>query len=257
MLRANSVHLIYRYIQKANRIRKWGALRLTTDGQHDKLSRPQSVSALEPIHKFGIVAAMSTNHVIGVNGSLPWKLPEERRIFENLTKNKILIIGRRTFEEEEGDLSHVRHCIHCIVVSRSLNKVGWNDCVYDPKQAPNTTIHLASSFTEAVGMARELEKELKSKGRNVHQSSNDISCWVAGGQTIYKEALVHSSASQLHLSVVDIDIQPKDESETAFFPAKEAWEKLFEERKTERHACFTDGADKVPTFTYHVYSKIQ
>src|SRR6056300_1546715 len=59
---------------------------------------------------FGIVAAMTQNQVIGVNGSLPWKnLTQDKNHFINLTRNKVLIVGRKTFALEDPSLSHVRH----------------------------------------------------------------------------------------------------------------------------------------------------
>ena len=51
----------------------------------------------EPIERFGIIAAMSKNNIIGLNGRLPWSVPDDRKEFVRITKNKILIVGRRTF----------------------------------------------------------------------------------------------------------------------------------------------------------------
>lgn len=44
------------------------------------------------------IAAMSFNRVIGVNNQLPWDIPEDLKFFKDKTKNKIVIMGRKTFE---------------------------------------------------------------------------------------------------------------------------------------------------------------
>ena len=45
-----------------------------------------------------IIAAMSTNRVIGLNNCLPWDLPADLRRFKALTMGHHLIVGRKTFE---------------------------------------------------------------------------------------------------------------------------------------------------------------
>ena len=48
--------------------------------------------------KFSGIVAMSENGVIGLNNQLPWSIPEELKHFKELTMNKTLIVGRKTFE---------------------------------------------------------------------------------------------------------------------------------------------------------------
>jgi dihydrofolate reductase len=44
------------------------------------------------------VAAMASNRVIGVDGQLPWHLPEDLRWFKELTMGGTLLMGRVTYE---------------------------------------------------------------------------------------------------------------------------------------------------------------
>ena len=44
------------------------------------------------------VVALSNNNVIGVNNDLPWKLKKDLAHFKEYTNNKIIIMGRKTFE---------------------------------------------------------------------------------------------------------------------------------------------------------------
>ncbi len=61
-----------------------------------------------------LVAAVSENGVIGRNGTLPWRIPEESRLFRRLTWGGTLVVGKKTFESSGFPLPGRRH----IVVSR-------------------------------------------------------------------------------------------------------------------------------------------
>ena len=43
------------------------------------------------------IAAMSLNRVIGVDGKIPWHLPEDFKWFKQLTTGGIVLMGRKTF----------------------------------------------------------------------------------------------------------------------------------------------------------------
>lgn len=45
-----------------------------------------------------IIAAMSQNGVIGINGKLPWSLSEDLKRFKKLTLENTVVMGRKTFE---------------------------------------------------------------------------------------------------------------------------------------------------------------
>lgn len=45
-----------------------------------------------------LIVAASTNNVIGSEGKLPWKLPDDLRRFKRLTMGKPIVMGRRTWE---------------------------------------------------------------------------------------------------------------------------------------------------------------
>jgi dihydrofolate reductase len=47
---------------------------------------------------FKAIAAMSLNRVIGANGRIPWRLPEDFRWFKEKTMGHALVMGRKTFE---------------------------------------------------------------------------------------------------------------------------------------------------------------
>jgi len=44
------------------------------------------------------IAAMSLNRVIGHQGQIPWRLPEDFRWFKRMTTGHVVLMGRKTFE---------------------------------------------------------------------------------------------------------------------------------------------------------------
>jgi dihydrofolate reductase len=45
-----------------------------------------------------LIWAMADNRVIGINNSLPWKLPADMQWFRKQTMGKPIVMGRKTFE---------------------------------------------------------------------------------------------------------------------------------------------------------------
>ena len=45
-----------------------------------------------------VVVAASTNNVIGADGGLPWRLPEDLKRFKEITMGKPIVMGRATWE---------------------------------------------------------------------------------------------------------------------------------------------------------------
>ena len=62
-----------------------------------------------------LIAALSRQRVIGNAGGLPWKLPNDLKLFKSMTVNKPIVMGRKTFESIGRPLPKRRN----IVLSRS------------------------------------------------------------------------------------------------------------------------------------------
>jgi len=67
------------------------------------------------VSKLSIIVAMSSNHVIGVNNTLPWHLTEDLKYFKSLTTGHTIIMGRKTYQSIGRPLPHRRN----IVISRN------------------------------------------------------------------------------------------------------------------------------------------
>ncbi|MCB9421860.1 MAG: type 3 dihydrofolate reductase [Ardenticatenaceae bacterium] len=48
--------------------------------------------------RLSLIAAMDKNRLIGVNGRIPWHLPDDMKWFREQTMGKPVIMGRKTFE---------------------------------------------------------------------------------------------------------------------------------------------------------------
>jgi len=48
--------------------------------------------------EIAMVVAIANNNVIGHNGRLPWSLPADLKFFRDLTRDHVVIMGRKTFE---------------------------------------------------------------------------------------------------------------------------------------------------------------
>lgn len=213
-----------------------------------RIREPVEPNKLTPIDRFGIVAAMSKNRIIGVNGKLPWNIPEDRRLFKALTEDKVLIIGRKTLEEESS-LCHISHTSTCIVISRTL-KEGLVDTT--PLFPGGTEIRIVPSFSEALHAGRELVEHLSPSA-----DPNNIDCWVAGGENVFNAAVMHSSARTIHLSVVDVDIDVSsaNAADVARFPPKYHWDTGFTQASATEMTS-PCGLTTTTRFTHYVFNRI-
>jgi dihydrofolate reductase len=166
---------------------------------------------------------------MGISGQLPWNLPEDRKRFMDLTRDRLLIMGRKTYEERP-DQSHIAHAYDSIVVSTSM------------QQHDDGHLRVARSLSEALHMAKVMANEVE-----ILHNAEGLACWVVGGERIFNEALQHRSAEEVHLTLVDIDIDAdaiasksgSPSSEIAYFPAKYRWDRYYEEVSRSRHSSFT------------------
>jgi len=197
---------------------------------------------------FGIISAMNQDRIIGVNGSIPWNVAEDRKHFVDITRDKILIIGRNTFYERgKYDFSHVSHCQDVIVVSNTL-KEHTLFCDGEDFQCkllqPN--LHIVESFNGALKLAETIINTVdgyisREKSFEVSYNDDDIDCWVGGGQRIYEEALRNPLAKEIHLThIMQSSTEIKDlksfieAGKVSYFPTKYRYDHKFKECKDLR-----------------------
>jgi dihydrofolate reductase len=104
------------------------------------------------------IVAMTTDRVIGRNGTLPWHLPEDLAFFKRTTSGHPIVMGRKTFESIGRPLPKRRN----IVLTRDPN---WS--------APGT---------EVIHSPEELTKLPDISGK----------VYIIGGAEIYQAFLPHT-----------------------------------------------------------------
>jgi dihydrofolate reductase len=119
-----------------------------------------------------IVAAVARNGVIGVDGGLPWHLPDDLRRFKELTLGHVLVMGRRTYESIGRPLPGRT----TVVVTRNAQ--------WDPGAAG---VRVAASVEDAVEVAASIDPDV----------------FVVGGAEVYRAAL--PLAGRLELTLVDAE----------------------------------------------------
>ena len=128
--------------------------------------------------KLALIVAMGRGRVIGRDGGLPWRIPEDLRHFKETTWGHTILMGRRTFESIGRPLPGRRS----IVLSRT------------PEFAP-----------EGVEVARGLDEALE------RAWAEDEMPFVVGGGAVYAEALPRAT----HLYLTEVDQAAKGDT---FFP---------------------------------------
>lgn len=116
--------------------------------------------------------AMTRNRVIGEEGGLPWRLPDDQRFFRRTTLGKPVIMGRRTFEEIGRPLPQRRN----IVLSR--------------RGVSASGIEVVPDFDAALALAAEGEPE---------------EACVIGGAEVY--ALALPRVQRLYMTLIDTELE--------------------------------------------------
>ena len=132
-----------------------------------------------------IIVAFSKNFVIGNDGDIPWYIREDMLYFKKTTMDKIVIMGRKTYESIPQK--------HKPLIGRKTYLLSRN-----PTYAvDHPDVKIFHSFTKALFAAKLV--------------SYDDEIMIAGGAEIYKQALPH--ADNIYATIIE-----KDFEGNAYFP---------------------------------------
>jgi len=141
-------------------------------------------------HTISLIAAMDRNRVIGLEGTLPWHLPNDLKWFKRCTLGKPVLMGRHTWESIGRPLPE-RH-----------NIVLTTNAEFSAEGA--TVVHSLEQALDAAGDAEEV--------------------MVIGGGVLFAETI--ALASRLYLTVVHGEFA----GDTWFpFFASDDWQETFSE----------------------------
>ena len=122
------------------------------------------------------VVALSNNNVIGVNNSLPWNLKTDLAHFKNYTSNKIIVMGRKTYESIGRPLPNRIN----LIVSNTIKEINGAE--------------LFKSTEDAINKAKEL---------CINKNLDEII--IIGGGYLFRDTL--SITNKLVLTKVDCNIE--------------------------------------------------
>lgn len=109
------------------------------------------------------IVAASQNNVIGQKNKLPWHIPEDLKYFYKTTKNKIIIMGRKTFQSLGKALPNRLNIV--LTKNKTFKQKG---------------VVVFASFEEALRYCRQ-EEILKKHNKEI---------FITGGGEIYKQTLL-------------------------------------------------------------------
>ncbi len=122
------------------------------------------------------VAAMAKNRVIGVKNGLPWHIPEDLKFFRQKTLNRIIIMGRKTFE-----------AVGAKPMAKRMNLI-----VTRQKNFKAEGVKVFNSCEAALEFAKnEIQK--------TNEWGDEI--MVCGGEEIYRQTLPYTD--RIYLTVID------------------------------------------------------
>lgn len=119
----------------------------------------------------GIIAAVTSNGVIGVDDKLPFNYPEDMKHFRSKTANSIVIMGRHTYQSIGKPLPKRRNIV-CSKIAKGLGVLKEDD------------IEIASSFDDAIDKTVGDERDV----------------WIIGGAKIYELGMEYADKIVLTLT---------------------------------------------------------
>jgi dihydrofolate reductase len=134
----------------------------------------------------GVIACISQDGIIGVNGFLPFNLPEDMKLFKSVTENQMVVMGRNTFESIRRPLPNR----HNVVISSTLK---------------SNTVEVLPSIQSVLEKYEDRYK------------SDDQWIWFIGGANIYKEAL-SIPVNLISLSITNKKVQLEASDVPVYFP---------------------------------------
>lgn len=120
--------------------------------------------------------AVSNNNVIGVDNNLPWNLKSDLAHFKKYTSNKIIIMGRKTYDSIGRPLPNRTN----FVISRTINEI--------------PGVYVFNNLEDAISSAKKKNKEGDEESEIV----------IIGGGYLFRETI--NSFNKLVITRVDCDI---------------------------------------------------
>lgn len=143
-----------------------------------------------------LIVACAENRVIGRNGQLPWRIPEDWKFFKGQTARATVILGRISFESWKSVLDDDRQVV-VLTRNRSLAR---------------DRVRVAESLADGIARAEQLSREI----------------YICGGQRIFEEAIALPRVERLYLTLVHAHV----EGDRHFPEWRNAFPRIIEQRES-------------------------
>lgn len=155
-----------------------------------------------------LIVACAETRVIGRQGRLPWRIPEDFAFFQSETAGQICVLGRVCFDTWPRAMKDGRRAI--VLTHRPLPAAGADGI------APVAVTSLAAALEHAETLPGEI--------------------YICGGQRIYEDTLRLDRPMRLHLTLVHAEV-PGD----TFFPEWRhlTWRELARRESGDAHYRYT------------------
>src|SRR5580658_5171667 len=128
------------------------------------------------MHKMlNLMVSCAENRVMGRKNRLPWRIPEDLRVFHEETAGKTIVLGRICYQTWPRAREDGRRLV-VVSSNRSLARDG---------------VQVAGSVPEALGIAETMPGET----------------YVNGGERIFEEVLALERPMRLHLTLIHADVE--------------------------------------------------
>ena len=127
------------------------------------------------LHYMNLIVGFNHKNIIGNNNKIPWYVPEDLKLFQKITKNHIIEIGRKTFESlPNGPL---KNRVNIVITNQKE--------LYDKNSETLIYTNFANSFVLLETLQKETQKEV----------------FIIGGNTIYKQYFEY--CTKFHISFIN------------------------------------------------------
>lgn len=139
-----------------------------------------------------LIVAHDHNRCIGKDGTIPWHLPEDMKLFKARTTGHTVVMGRRTWDSLPPKFKPLPHRCNLIISSKAADlEREWGPTILGP--------FFLSDIKSAV---------------DFHRSFPIGDLIIIGGAQIYAEALHLGIVNKMYVSIVKTPVQDGD----VFFP---------------------------------------
>lgn len=150
-----------------------------------------------------IIAAIGKNRELGKDNKLLWHISEDFKRFKELTMNKVVIMGRKTYESLPEKFRPLPNRVN-VVVTRDLNYKN-----------------------EGIIVCKSIEAALRQA-----QGKPSKEVFIIGGASIYEQGIKY--ADKLYLTLVDKEFPEAD----TFFPDYSGFKIIKEEKNQNEEYSF-------------------